>query len=466
MLRKCDFHGYQREMVNHQVNNMRSMVWGFMGSGKSVVTLTTIVHLLEYKCIRGALILAPLRVVQSVWEKESRKWEHTKHLTFSEITGNPDRRMSALFKQADVYLINYEALPWLSAQLQAYFINKGLSMPFDMLVLDEISKMKNSTTSRMGALLPLLPGFSYRTGLTGTPATTGYEALFGQYLCLDDGVRLGTDIASYRNAYFKSVGYGGYSYEIAEESNRIIEASIADITLEMSEEDYLEMPDFIVQDLHAQMPAAARKKYDQMEKELWAEIDDGVEIEVTSEVAKINKLLQMSNGAAYIDTETREWVKLHDAKIEVLSDILEEAGGNPVLCAYNFRTDAARIIQRFKFAVDLTSLNAKQFNQAIADFAAGRIRLLIGHPLSVGHGTDGLQFGGSILVWFGVSWSLEAYMQMNKRLHRQGQGKPVTCYRIICPNTMDEAVMAKLAMRDDTQKSLRAAIGDYRKNRC
>ena len=457
------FHGYQRTMVNFQVNNPRSMIWGFMGSGKTIVTLTTAGHLLEYNYIRGMLVLAPLRVVQSVWEKEARKWEHTRHLTFSSITGNPDSRMSAIFKPADVYLTNYENLPWLSAQLQAYFIQQGLPMPFDMLACDEISKLKNiDSTARGEALKPLLPGFNYRTGLTGTPAPNGYIDLHGQYMVIDDGQRLSTSKEAYTNAYFKSVGYGGYSHEIADDSNRIIEANIADITLEMSEEDYLEMPDFLVYDIHAQMPPAARKKYDQMERDLFAELDDGTDVEVTSEVAKINKLLQMSNGAVYTDTETREWKRLHDAKLDVVDDILEEANGQPVLLGYNFRTDAERICKRFKFAVDLTKLNAKQFNQAVSDFAAGRIRLLIGHPASMGHGTDGLQYGGSILVWYGLPWSLELFMQMNKRLHRQGQGKPVTCYRIMCPDTMDEAVAIKLEMKDDTQKSLRAAVGQYR----
>ncbi len=457
------FHGYQREMVNFQVNHPRSMLWGFMGSGKTIVTLTSAGHMIEHGYHRAMLVLAPLRVVQSDWENEARKWEHTQHLTFSSITGTPDRRMSALFQPADIYLTNYENLQWLSAQLQAYFINRNLPMPFDMLACDEISKLKNiSTTVRGEALLPILPGFTFRTGLTGTPAPNGYIDLHGQYLAIDDGVRLGDNKDAYVNAYFKTVGYGGYSHEIADNANEIIERNISDITLEMSEEDYLDLPDFMVYDLHAQMPPAARKKYNQMEQELYAEMDDGLDLEVTSEVAKINKLLQMSNGAAYTDTETRAWSKLHDAKLDALDDILEEAAGQPVLLGYNFRTDAERICKRFKFAVDLTSLNAKEFNQAISDFAAGRIRLLLGHPASMGHGTDGLQYGGSILVWFGLPWSLEYYMQLNKRLHRQGQGKPVTCYRILCPDTMDEAVSIKLEMKDDTQKTLRAAVGAYR----
>lgn len=410
--------------------------------------------------------MAPLRVVQSVWEKEARKWDHTQHLTFSTITGNPDRRMSALFQPADIHLTNYENLPWLSAQLRAYFIDRGLPMPFDMLVCDEISKLKNSETSRVESLYPLLQGFTYRTGLTGTPAPNGYIDLHGQYLVIDDGKRLGVDKDSYKNAFFKPVGHMGYSHEIVEGSNRIIESAISDITLDMAEDDYIDLPDFMVFDIHAQMPASARKKYNQMETELWAEMDDGQDLEVTSEVAKINKLLQMSNGAAYLDPETREWAKVHDAKLDVLEEILEQAAGQPVMLGYNFRTDAERILKRFKFAVDLTSMKtAKAFNQAISDFAAGNIRLLIGHPASVGHGTDGLQHGGNILVWFGLPWSLELYMQMNKRLHRQGQGKPVTCYRILCPDTMDEAVAMKLELKDDTQKSLRAAVSAYRKGR-
>lgn len=466
LLAKKNLHDYQRTAINFQVNNPRSMLWQFMGAGKTIVTLTTAGHLIGHGYNRAMLVLAPLRVVQSVWEKEARKWEHTQDLTFSYITGKPDQRMSGLFKPADIYLTNYENLQWLSAQLRAYFIDRGIPMPFDMLVCDEISKLKNiDETVRGEALLPLLDGFTWRTGLTGTPAPNGYIDLHGQYRVIDDGVRLGVSKEAYTNAYFKTCGHMGYSFEIAAESNRIIEANISDITLEMAEEDYLTLPDFMVYDLHAQMPPKARKQYLQMEADMFAEIDDGADLEVTSEVSKINKLLQMANGAAYVDPETREWVKLHDAKLDVLEDILEEAAGQPVLLGYNFRTDAERICKRFKFAVNLNALNAKEFNQAISDFAAGRIRLLIGHPASMGHGTDGLQYGGSILVWFGLPWSLEYYLQLNKRLHRQGQGKPVTCYRILCPDTMDEAVSIKLTMKDDTQKSLRAAVGAYRKGK-
>lgn len=438
------------------------MLWLGMGLGKSAITLTTISHLIKHGVIRSALILGPLRVVQSVWEQESKKWSHTNHLIFSHITGNPDRRMSSLFKPADVYLTNYENLPWLSAQLSAYFINNGQPLPFDMLVSDEISKMKNPASSRMEALLPLLDQFTYRTGLTGTPAAQSYLDLFGQFLVVDSGKRLGTMFDSYKNAYFKSSGYKGYSYELTEGGKEIIHDAIHDITVEMATEDYLKMPDFIVYDIHAQMPDAARKKYDKMENELFVELDDGVQVDVTSEVGKITKLLQMSSGSVIIDTETREWRKLHDAKLDVLDDILEEAAGNPILLAYNFRSEAERILKKFKYAIDITTLKGSEFNTVLKDFAAGRIRLLIGHPASVSRGIDSLQHGSNILVYFSLPWSLELYLQMNARLHRQGQTKPVTCYRIICPDTFDVVVSERLAMKDQTQKSLLKAIGEYR----
>ena len=452
-------------MVNHQIANPRNFVRGFKGSGKTAVTLTTIAHLIKHGAIRTALVVAPLRVAQSVWERESVKWRHTQHLRFSLIHGTPQQRIRALTRPAEIYLINYEGLVWLSAQLQHYYINRGTLLPFDMLVLDESSKMKAHDTKRMEAIIPLLPYFTYRTGLTGTPSSNGLVDLFGQFLCIDDGERLGASYSSFLTHYFQAEGYGGYKYQATPEGERHIHRRVADIVLEMNQADYLRLPNLIVNDIYVDMQQKHRKQYEQLEHELFTELDNGVELEVLNEAAKTNKCLQYSNGAAYTNTKTREWHPVHDAKLDALEDILEEAAGTPVLCAYNYRPDAYRILKRFPFAKNLTGMSGAEFNQALADWQAGRLRMLIGHPASMGHGVDGLQVRGRIMVWFGLNWSLELYLQFNARLHRQGQAAPVVCHRILTRDTLDDAVTLALQVKSQTQEDLRRAVSEYRKRK-
>jgi SNF2 family DNA or RNA helicase len=320
--------------------------------------------------------------------------------------------------------------------------------------------VKNSQAQRVKALVPLLPSFNWRTGLTGTPASNGLIDLHGQYLVIDDGKRLGVNISDYRNTYFTTSGYNGYAYECIDEEG--IHQRIADITLEMSKEDYAKLPDFTVHDVSIELGPKARAQYEQMEKEFILEFENEVDLEVDNEAAKINKLLQISNGFVYTCTETKAWSPLHDQKLEALGDIIEEAAGEPILLAYNYRPDAAMIKKKFPYAVDITGTSTQQFNAIKDDFAAGRIKLLIGHPASMGHGIDGLQAGSHIIVWYGLPWSLENYLQTNERLHRTGQGQPVRAYRILSKSTMDLAVAEALSRKDSTQKTLRAAIKRYR----
>jgi len=465
MLKLSNFHDYQLRAVNHQIANPRSFLWLFMGAGKTPITLTTIAHLIKHGAIRSALVLAPLRVAQSVWEREAKKWEHLKHLKFSLIHGNPQRRMWALTRQADVYLINYEGLVWLSAQLQHYYINRGTLLPFDMLVLDESSKMKRHDTKRMEAIVPLLPYFHYRTGLTGTPSSNGLVDLFGQFLCIDNGERLGHSYSTFLEHYFQPEGYGGYKHSATPDGEQHIQHRVADIVLEMNQADYLQLPDLIVNDIYVDLAPRHRAQYERLERELFTELDNGAELEVQNEAAKTNKCLQYSNGAAYTNTETKEWESVHDSKLDALEDIVEEAAGEPVLVAYNSRPDAARIIKKFPFASNITGMTGAEFNQALADWQAGRLRMLIGHPASMGHGVDGLQVRGNIMVWFGLNWSLELYLQFNARLHRQGQQAPVVCHRILTENTLDDAVSLALQSKAQTQDDLRRAVGDYRRRK-
>jgi len=471
MRRLADLHGYQLRAVNHQIEHPRNFLWLFMGAGKTVVTLTTIAHLIKHGAIRAALVCAPLRVAQSVWAQEAQKWEHLRHLRFSLIHGGgPIDRMRALTRPADVYLINYEGIVWLAAQLRHYYVGRGTLLPFDMLVLDESSRMKNVDTKRMEAFLgegtdSLLPYFTYRTGLTGTPASNGLEDLFGQFLVVDNGERLGTSLNSYLSTHFTAEGYGGYKHQVTPNGERFIHERVSDIVLEMNQDEYNRLPDMIVNDIYVDLKPEHRVQYEQLERDLFTELDNGVELEVLNEAAKTNKCLQYSNGAAYTNTETREWHPVHDAKLDALEDILEEAGGEPVLVAYNYRPDAARIMKRFPYAKNITGMSGAEFTQTLSDWKAGKVRLLLGHPASMGHGVDGLQDRGNILVWFGLNWSLELYLQFNARLQRQGQGRPVVCHRILTNDTLDDAVKVALAVKDTIQTDLRAAVDQYRKQK-
>lgn len=463
MLTKANFDPHQQRAIQFQVQTPRSFLWLYMGAGKTPITLTSIAHLQQHRFVRAALVVGPLRVIQSGWKKEAAKWEHLKHLSFVSLHGSRDHIASGLMTPADVYLINYEGLEKLVSVLHQYFINNNYLLPFDMLVIDESSMIKNPDTVRVQSLLPILPYFTYRTGLTGSPSPNGLIDLFGQFLVVDDGERLGVDYDGYKSAYFKSGGYGGYSYAPSAESERIIHQAVADITLEMSDEEYGNLPDLIVHDMYVDLPPKASKQYNSMENLYWAELDEGGVIEVNSPIASINKLLQIANGAIYTNPETREWSKCHDAKLDMLADILEEAAGNPVLLSYTFRSDAERIKKRFKWAVDLSTLSGAEFNQAIADFGAGRLRMVIGHPASMGHGVDGLQDHCSRIVRYGLPWGLEHYIQFNARIRRRGKlAEPVNCYRILASGTMDEAVALKLEMKEDGQDALRAAVNAYR----
>jgi len=465
MLTTTQLHPYQVRAINHVVHNPHSALWVDMGLGKTVIALSAFSHMKKHGAVRGCLIVGPLRVVQSVWERESSKWEHTQGLSFSLIHGEPQIRLGALLRTADCYLVNYENIVWLVAQLQHYYINKGLPLPFDMIIFDEVSKMKRHNTKRMRAVAQLLPAFSYRVGLTGTPASNGLEDLFGQFIVVDGGQRLGTNYHQFLHRYFKEEGYGGYKHRVTPEGEREIHARVSDIVLEMSQADYLTLPDLIVNDIYVNLQPQHRAQYEQLERQLFTELDNGEELEVFNEAAKTNKCLQFSNGAAYTNTETREWEPVHNAKLDALDDILEEAAGEQVLIAYNYRPDAVRILDRFPHAKNITGLSGAEFTQVLSDWQAGRQQILIGHPASMGHGIDGLQDSCHIMVWFGLNWSLELYLQFNARLHRQGQGRPVVCHRILTDNTLDDAVRIALEGKTQTQDALRHAVEMYRQQK-
>ena len=455
---------YQQKAVDFQCSSAQSAMWLDMGLGKTVITLTSAAHLLNCGALKSILVVAPIRVCRLVWRQEALKWIHTQHLNFSMMVGNKDQRTRAMMNKADIYLINYENLEWLATALQTYFVAHGKEIPFDGIVFDEISKCKNSSTNRVKALRKVLPGFKWRTGLTGTPASNGYKDLHGQYLVLDDGERLGASKSQFENRWYRSDGpYKKVPYE---DTHTKIKQLIGDITLEMSAEDYNPLPDLIVNTVEVELPPDLRTAYDNMEREFFIRLDSGADVEIFNSAALTNKCLQFSNGFMYPVAGMPLWEPIHDLKLEALSDIIEESGGQQILCSYAYRADAERIMHKFKDLkpINLTDCKSeKSLIDAMTRWKAGKCQLMIGHAASMGHGLDGLQDAGHTLVWYGMNWSLDLYDQFNARIRRQGQGAPVICHHIICNDTLDIAQTLALTDKATTQTALRKAVKDYRK---
>lgn len=403
MLTRDNLWEYQQVALDHMGKNSDSMLWLGCGLGKTITTLTNIVDRIQRGEVKRVLLFGPVRVITSVWAKEARNWEHTKHLRFSLIHGTPQKRSRALFSEADVHLCNYENMSWLSEQLQHYYISQGKPLPYDMVVYDEVSKMKNSNSLRVSGGIrdrgeervrvhgwrPLIPHFKYRVGLTGTPASNGYLDLFGQFLAVDGGQRLGEYVTHYKDSYFKS-DYMGWGFEVTDLGKDIIEKKISDITIKMDSKDYLDMPDVKVVNMMVDIPPKARNAYEEMEAHMFTELDNGSEVEVFSRSSVTNKLLQFCNGSPYLSSDSDEFEKLHDAKLDALEEVLEEAAGQPVLCSYSFKADAARIMKRFKKykPVNLTEEKASKTAGIIKKWNDGKLKLLIGHPACLHPSTE------------------------------------------------------------------------------
>jgi SNF2 family DNA or RNA helicase len=511
-----DLRHYQRKAILHQLYYPESMLWLGMSLGKTVITLSSIEHRMRAGQVTKTLVFGPVRVIHAVWEREARKWSHAKHLRFSIVHGSEKTRLKRLFKDADIYLCNYENMAWLSNILDHYYTSHNKPLPFQMVVYDEISRVKNSLSQRVDGgrrqvkperieMLPtaqgftrdqyltagwtleqmvehqvcrvdpakhiqfvgwrkMIPHFAYRTGLTGTPASNGYQDLHGQYLAIDGGKRLGVYVTHFRDAYLQK-DYMGWNYDVTDLGKRGIEHRIADITLEMKTEDYLELPETIINDIEIELPPKIREKYEEVERDMFTRLDNGTEIEVFSRASVSNKCLQFCSGTPYIEPENPEWFELHDEKYQALDSILEEAAGQPVAVSYQFRSDAERMMKRYKHLkpVNVSGMKPTQVPKLIKDWTAGNIRLLIGHAASAGHGLDGLQDAGDILVWFGLNWSLELNDQFNARFMRQGRTRPLTIHRLLCPDTVDMAVKLALDRKRTDEMGLKEAINLYRR---
>ena len=463
MLGIKNLHHYQLRAIGHMLQHPSSMLWLDMGLGKTIAALTAFCCLRMLGQADKLLVVAPLRVCETVWETECNSWSHTSHLRCSKILGNVKKRTTALHNpNADIYLVNYENIEWLVGQLQHFYINKGRPLPFQMVVWDEVSKMKTSTTKRGAAARQILSFFKRKSGLTGTPASNGIQDLHGQYLVIDEGQRLGKFVSHFRDRYMYQESWS-HKWLPFPEAQRQIEGLIHDITLQMSAADYLELPKFTINDVYITLPPKLRASYIELETDMITQFDNEQgpqEIAVFNAAALTNKCLQFANGAVYKEPGSLEFDIVHDLKLKALHEIVDGSAGANILVAYSYKTDLNRIMKAFPHAVNLSGIKGSKLLKAVEDWNRGKIQMLIGHPASMGHGLN-LQHGGHTLVWYGLNWSLDLTDQFNARINRQGQKLPVICHRIMIEGTIEGVVKEALQDKCHTETQLKSAIARY-----
>lgn len=447
---KYEPHDYQRYATKYIESHSVAAVFLDMGLGKTSITLTALNDLLfDYFDAHRILVVAPLRVARNTWSDEIEKWDHLKDLQFSIAVGTEAERLSALKRQADIYIINRENLQWLIEKSDVPF-------DFDMVVIDELSSFKNHQAKRFKSLMKVRPKVKRLVGLTGTPSSNGLMDLFAEFKILDMGARLGRFIGQYRMTYFKPDKMNGpivYSYKPLLGAEQAIYEKISDITISMKAADHLKMPELINSKYLVHLSEKEKKKYEDMKAELVLALPEG-EITAANAASLSGKLSQMANGAVYADDESI--LSIHDRKLDALEDIIEAANGKTVLVAYWFKHDLMRIEERLKSKdIPFEKLDS---DASIKKWNKGELPVALIHPASAGHGLN-LQSGGSTLVWFGITWSLELYQQTVARLYRQGQSEgTVTNIHIVTKNTIDERIMKALLEKDKTQSALIDAV--------
>jgi SNF2 family DNA or RNA helicase len=441
-LKEADLHSYQRYCIEFIIEHLHSGIFLDMGLGKSIIALTAIWQLMfDYFEVSKVLVIAPLRVAQDTWSKECEKWEHLQGIRISKVLGSEKERKTALIKKADIYIINRENVEWLC---------NNYKFDFDMVVIDELSSFKSPTAKRFKSLRKVRPHIKRIVGLTGTPAPNSLLDLWSEINLLDMGERLGRFIGRYRNEYFvpdKRNQQVIFSYKPRPGAEAQIYKKISDICVSMKACDYLKMPERIDNIVEVQMSDKEQHLYAKLEKDMLLPFVDG-DIDAINAASLSNKLLQMANGAVY--DEYKAVKNIHDKKLDALEDLIEAANGKPVLIFYAYKHDKDRISKRFKVTEILTSEDISKWNDC-------EIPIAIAHPASAGHGLN-LQAGGSTVIWFGLTWSLELYQQANARLWRQGQKETVVIHHIICKGTIDEDVMKVLQKKKSSQDELIDAV--------
>lgn len=448
---KLSLHDYQEVTKDFIIRTPYAAVILDMGMGKTATTLSAINELMfdRYE-VSKVLVIAPLRVANTVWSDEIEQWEELRHLRYAKIVGTPKQRRAALGQDADIYIVNRENLPWLVEQCSPYF-------KWDMVVIDELSSFKSWQSKRFKAFMVMRPYMKRVVGLTGTPSSNGLMDLFAEFKVIDGGERLGRFIGEYRSRYFREGARNGqvvYNYLPMDYAECQIYDKIDDITISMKAMDYLEMPELISTKKVVHLTDKEKSDYKQFKKDyVLADLENG-EVTAANAASLSNKLLQMANGAVY--SNDHQVVSLHDQKLDALEDIIEAANGEPVLVAYWFKHDVQRIEERLvKLKVKGTILKTEE---DIREWNKGKISVDLLHPASAGHGLN-LQKGGHHLVWFGLIWSLELYQQTNARLWRQGQqADTVVIQHIVTQGTIDEEILKALESKDAQQSRLIEAV--------
>ncbi|HFR3980521.1 TPA: SNF2-related protein [Streptococcus suis] len=448
---KLTLHNYQVVAKDFIISHPNAAVILDMGMGKTATTLSAVNELMFDRFeVTKVLVIAPLRVANTVWSDEIEQWAELRHLRYSKIVGTSKQRKVALQKDADIYIVNRENLPWLVEQCSPYF-------KWDMVVIDELSSFKSWQSKRFKAFMAMRPYMKRIVGLTGTPSSNGLMDLFAEFKVIDGGERLGRFIGEFRSRYFEEGRRNGnivYEYIPMDYAECQIQDKISDITISMKALDYLDMPDLISTKKLVRMSEKEKEKYSQFKKEYVLSELDGLEVTAANAASLTNKLVQLSNGAVYSDDHTV--VPLHEQKLDALEDILESANGETVLVAYWFKHDLARIIGRLeKLKVKSRVLKTEE---DIREWNKGNVPVGLLHPAGAGHGLN-LQKGGHHLVWFGLTWSLELYQQTNARLWRQGQeAETVVIQHIVTEGTIDEEILKALENKDAQQERLIAAV--------
>lgn len=449
---------YQRDIIDFILGTPRCAIWAGMGLGKTVSALTAL-DILELTEPGPALVLAPLRVASSTWPDEAAKWEHLHGVRVSAVVGTPAERRAALRRPAEVYATNFDNLEWLVDHC-------GAAWPFRKVVADESTKLKNFRLCQGGVRAQALARVAHRKverfiELTGTPSPNGLQDLWGQAWFLDQGVRLGRSFKAFKSRWFQSIRVGDDPHATKLEplpfAQEQIEDRLRDLCLSLDARDWFDISEPIVNVIRVELPAKARRMYREMEREMFLALDCGTEVEAFNAASKTMKCLQLANGALYTDDTSTAWADVHDAKLQALEDVIEEAAGMPVLVAYHFKSDLARLQRAFPKGRALD-----QDPQTIRDWNAGKIPVLFAHPASAGHGLN-LQDGGNILVFFGHWWDLEQYQQIIERIGptrqaQAGHDRPVFIHHIVAADTVDELVMARRESKREIQSLLLEAM--------
>ena len=443
-------HAYQTRLKDFIIDHRYAFLTVDMGLGKTVTTLTAIQELIEdYLEASRVLVVAPKSVAENTWTSECAKWDHLAHLRVSVVMGTEAQRVKALEKEADIYVINRDNVVWLTGYLKRW--------NFDTVIVDESSSFKNPQARRFKALRKVRPFIRRLILLTGTPSPNGHMDLWAQMWLIDMGERLGRTLGAYRTRYFRpgrSNGHVVYDWHLRPGAGDEIGRKMQDVTVSLKAEDWIEVPDLIESDTLIALSPSESKAYREFERDQLMSLD-GKDIEALTAASLANKLLQFTGGAMY-DTE-HGWHEVGDAKLRALEDLIETSGDEPVLVFYQYKHELERLRERFR------SLDPVEFSgepEVLQAWNAGRIRLLLCQPASVQYGLN-MQQGGHIIVWYTPTWNLEQYQQANARLHRQGQNRPVLCYRLICAGTIDERVIRAISGKCGAQEALLAMIRAY-----